>query len=198
MALPTSPPIDLKQIYREFGAPDGTNLTDLVRGGQWVPDTAANAGVPTTPPIGLLHFLGASRSTSNVYLGALNMNANSDDGLTPAVSSIVVKPNGYVHGVINGSELPASFQWLLEGVAAEHEFMFTHRVTPVSFVSAMAAGTWYPISSVRSVTVQGSIGLPNKPGKEGYADLDVRIRHLGLGKSYGPVRWVLSAEGVPG
>lgn len=60
MALPNNPPISLSQILAEFGAPSHVQLSQLLRGGAWVPDTEANAQVPTSLPIKLTDFLGAS------------------------------------------------------------------------------------------------------------------------------------------
>ena len=48
MALPTSGNISLQDIETEFGAASETPLTDFVRGGAYVPDTAANANIPET------------------------------------------------------------------------------------------------------------------------------------------------------
>ncbi|HWB38413.1 MAG TPA: hypothetical protein VHA75_20545, partial [Rugosimonospora sp.] len=61
MAVPANP--KLSDVYTEFGAPAGTRLTAFVRGGAWVPNTAANAGVPTAPPISLSQLAGATRYT---------------------------------------------------------------------------------------------------------------------------------------
>jgi hypothetical protein len=53
MALPSSGAINLLQICAEYGAGAGTAMTSLVRGGGIVPNTGPNAGIPTTPPIGM-------------------------------------------------------------------------------------------------------------------------------------------------
>lgn len=60
MALPSSGNISLLDIKTEFGG-DGA-LTSYYRGGAYVPNTATNAGVPTSGSIGLTHFYGASAS----------------------------------------------------------------------------------------------------------------------------------------
>lgn len=65
MTLQSSPPINMQQIYAEFGAPLGTPMTALVRGGAYVPNTSQNAAVPTTPPIGMLQFLGAGKAAQS-------------------------------------------------------------------------------------------------------------------------------------
>jgi hypothetical protein len=63
MALPSTPPISMLQVYAEFGAPVGTPLAAFVRGGVYVPDIPVNAGVPAAPPISLLHLLGAAATS---------------------------------------------------------------------------------------------------------------------------------------
>lgn len=65
MTLQSTPPITMQQIYAEFGAPLGTPMTALVRGGAYVPNTAQNAAVPTTPPLGKLQFLGAGKAAQS-------------------------------------------------------------------------------------------------------------------------------------
>ena len=60
MTLPASGNIDLQQILAEFGAPAGTGLAAMVRGGAYVPNIPQNANVPTAPPIGMTSFYGAS------------------------------------------------------------------------------------------------------------------------------------------
>lgn len=63
MALQSSPPISIFDIYFEFGAPAGTPITSFYRGGAYVPNTPQNAGVPASGPINLLNFLGATKYT---------------------------------------------------------------------------------------------------------------------------------------
>lgn len=60
MALPSSGNLSLSQVRTEFGAPSNAPLSAFLRGGAYVPNTAANAGVPTALPIKLRDLLGAS------------------------------------------------------------------------------------------------------------------------------------------
>ena len=60
MALPTTGNLSLSQVRTEFSAPASTPLSAFLRGGAWVPDTTANAGVPAALPISLRQMLGAS------------------------------------------------------------------------------------------------------------------------------------------
>jgi len=57
MAVPSNP--KLSDVCAEFGAPATTPLSAFVRGGAWVPNTAANAGVPASLPINLAQLAGA-------------------------------------------------------------------------------------------------------------------------------------------
>lgn len=57
MAVPSNP--KLSDVYAEFGAPAGTGLSQFLRGGPYVPNVAANAGVPTSLPIRLSQLAGA-------------------------------------------------------------------------------------------------------------------------------------------
>lgn len=49
MAVPANP--KLSDVCTEFLAPATTPLSSFVRGGSWVPNTGANAGVPTALPL---------------------------------------------------------------------------------------------------------------------------------------------------
>ena len=60
MALPTSPPITLRQIATEFQAGGVVSLRDFYRGGGLVPNIPQNSNIPTSGTISLLDFLGAS------------------------------------------------------------------------------------------------------------------------------------------
>lgn len=53
MTLQSTPPISLNDIKTEFGATGTRGLTEFYRGGAFVPDSPANAGVPTSGPIDL-------------------------------------------------------------------------------------------------------------------------------------------------
>ena len=64
MALPTSGPISLQMIRDEFGGPTPVSLGNYYRGGGLVPNSAANANVPTSGPISLSNFRGATAATA--------------------------------------------------------------------------------------------------------------------------------------
>jgi hypothetical protein len=63
MALPSSGIITLQDIQAEFGGPTSPiSLQNYYRGGGLVPDSPANAGIPTSGVIGLQDFYGAQAS----------------------------------------------------------------------------------------------------------------------------------------
>jgi hypothetical protein len=62
MVMPASVPVTMAQLRTEFGGTAGvTKLSAYNRGGSLVPDTPRNAGVPTSVPIRLNQFVGASK-----------------------------------------------------------------------------------------------------------------------------------------
>lgn len=69
MTLPANPPISMAQVRAEFGAPANTPLHAFVRGGAYVPNIAANSGVPTAAPITLHQLCGASAYQPPVITG---------------------------------------------------------------------------------------------------------------------------------
>lgn len=58
--LPSSGPLSLVQIGTFFNGPTPYSLRDYYRGGAYVPDIPANANIPTSGPISILDFYGAS------------------------------------------------------------------------------------------------------------------------------------------
>jgi hypothetical protein len=58
MALQTSGSISLDDIQAEFGGSNPISLSEYYRGGAYVPDTAANSGIPTSGTISLDDFYG--------------------------------------------------------------------------------------------------------------------------------------------
>jgi hypothetical protein len=57
--MAVSNPATLESAYTEFGAPQGTPLSSFLRNGAYVPNTSANANVPTALPISLSQLAGA-------------------------------------------------------------------------------------------------------------------------------------------
>jgi hypothetical protein len=72
MATVPGPPTRLNDVCAVFGAPVGTPLNQFLRGGPWVPNIPANAGVPTVLPIRLAQLAGA---TNYVPLGIVGPSA---------------------------------------------------------------------------------------------------------------------------
>lgn len=90
MTVPSNP--SLTQVYAEFGAPLGTPLSAFLRGGSWVPNTAANINVPTSLPISLSQLAGATRYTP-MSASANNVSDTVDATITgysfgPSVCSV--------------------------------------------------------------------------------------------------------------
>ena len=78
MALPESGEITLRQIQTEFGAPVTAKLSEMIRGGNYVPDHTNTANIPQTKPITLQDFYGSS--------------------VTPPDTSIVLPPTNGAYG----------------------------------------------------------------------------------------------------
>ena len=67
MPLQTSGTITLAQIQTEFGGSNPIALNEYYRGGGLVPNTAANANIPTSGIIRLSNFYGGSKSVTTIY-----------------------------------------------------------------------------------------------------------------------------------
>lgn len=122
MALPTSGNISLLDIKGEFGG-DGA-LTSYYRGGSLVPNTAANAGVPTSGSISVRDFLGASKSV--VQLTDRTITHSPGISGTTGRAGIQLSLSGFpnqayeIRGTTN-SRTDITGEWLLSGSAADYE-----------------------------------------------------------------------------
>lgn len=150
MALPTSGNLSLSQVRTEFGAPVATPLSAFLRSGSWVPNSTANAGVPTALPISLRQLLGASAqlvSLSGGWFGALNFSPSNANISYSIVSSGTVT-------VARNSDPASTFEtWLISGVGSDYEVRFT---VQSGSITGVTAGTWLVLSSTRSVSLSRS------------------------------------------
>lgn len=150
MPLPTTGNLSLSQVRTEFGALATTPLSAFVRGGAWVPDFPANAGVPVALPISLRQLLGASAappvSISNQIIDAT--------AFSPATASAtyILEAAGLVKRSINGTQTTIE-TWLQSGAAADYEVRFTLQA---GALSSGSTGVWQALSATRSVGVSRS------------------------------------------
>jgi hypothetical protein len=66
MAVPTGT-VTLADIQQEFGGTEPISLSEYYRGGAYVPDGAGTALIPTSGPISLSNFRGASKTVTITY-----------------------------------------------------------------------------------------------------------------------------------
>jgi hypothetical protein len=88
MALPTSGPLTLEQIAAEFGRGNPVSLLSYYRGGGIVPNASANQNVPTSGPISIKNFYGATNRVSISTVISSN-----------ATNYVLTPPGGYVPGI---------------------------------------------------------------------------------------------------
>ena len=65
MPLPLNGPISAQMIQAEFGGPLPFKLSNYYRGGAYVPNTSANAAIPTSGPLAFSMFYGASAGSQS-------------------------------------------------------------------------------------------------------------------------------------
>jgi hypothetical protein len=68
MPLPASGTLTLDMLAAEFGGAAPHSLNEYYRSGGLVPNTALNAGVPTSGAIALSNFYGAGAATANIVV----------------------------------------------------------------------------------------------------------------------------------
>ena len=174
MALPAAAPIDLLQVYSEFGAPVGTPLTSMVRGGAYVPDTLANAGVPTAPPISVLDFLGASAAPAVTFgdysAGAFSLSPGDAD------AALILLSNGVVQRALNNGGAVNIGTWLPGGNGADFDIFVTGQgPDPINELGQL--GVWLNMGTNRAFSITNTSNLETVKSNT----LDVVVRPAGGG-----------------
>lgn len=157
MTLPASGNLSFSQILAEFGAPVGTKLSQMYRGGAYVPNIAQNAGVPTSGPIAIRDFLGAS-NVAPVELSDYSVFATTTNG-TDTFAVAESRPDGYMYrrGQLGG--YIQQYAWNTGGVdPSDYEMRATHMsgTQPTGVF-----GTWRSMSLTNSFTQYS--GVMNTP-----------------------------------
>jgi len=106
MTLPANPPISMDQVIDEFNAPVGTPLHAFVRGGAYVPNIAANSGVPTAPPITLHQLCGATAYQ------ALAISGPNEVDWSGYASKPVVFFHTTSHQTVSGGNASKTYSWV--------------------------------------------------------------------------------------
>lgn len=97
MALQTSGPISMDDICDEFNVPRNTPLMDFYRGDGIVPNTTANSSVPTSGPISLFDFYGASNIEQTVELsGPPSYTVPTSSGATVVQIGMMATTDGQI------------------------------------------------------------------------------------------------------
>ena len=87
MPLQLSGTITLAQIQTEFGGSNPISLSEYDRGGGLVPNTAANANIPTSGIIRLSNFYGGSNTVSVTTVYQTSRGTNTSRSTTTAYST---------------------------------------------------------------------------------------------------------------
>lgn len=97
MTLPASGPLTAEMIRAQYGGSLPFRIRDYLRGGGLVPNTGANAGVPTSGAISFSSFYGQGGSGGGGALSATNSGATGSVFQNePAPASRSVTGNGNV------------------------------------------------------------------------------------------------------
>lgn len=104
MPLQLAPPLALSQVETEFSAPSGTPLSDFLRGGPFVPDSPANAGIPSALPLQLLDLLGGD---SVLVFPQLGLQWQADVNTRGRTDNTAFEHVGAAVGTNLGAPLPA-------------------------------------------------------------------------------------------
>lgn len=98
MALPSSGVLTLNDIQTEFGGTNPIDLSEYYRGGGLVPDTALNAGIPTSGVISVTDFYGSANTIALNFATHGSGASGSSFSIGTARSTRMVHVSGYTTG----------------------------------------------------------------------------------------------------
>lgn len=135
MTLPLSGPISINDLRTEFSGPTPSNMAHYYRGGAYVPNTATNAGVPTSGTISLQDFYGASAQ--------IVVSINVTVGRSPGVLGFNEIDSGYHDG--NPSVFTQTSPWSVPG-SVSSTAINGNTLTSIGFSNLNGAGP--PVNDV--------------------------------------------------
>lgn len=164
MALQTSGPISMDDICDEFNVPRNTPLMSFYRGDGIVPNISANSGVPTSGPISILDFYGASNIEQTVvFSGPTNYTVPVGSGATVIQVGLMATTDGQIlagrtqvssTGTSSTAYFDFGARWIPSGAS------FTSGDYEVRFVLYMGNWTsWSRLDSNRSYLVNQTSAL---------------------------------------
>lgn len=102
MVLQASGPISLADIAAEFGGAAPHSLSEYYRGGANVPDTAANAGIPTSGAIKLSDFYGGDATVGFVEM--VNQATQDTDPGVLVEAGFIFNADGTISALGDGAD----------------------------------------------------------------------------------------------
>lgn len=109
MPLQLSGPISIADIAAEFGGAAPHSLSEYYRGGVNVPDTAANAGIPTSGAIKLSDFYGGDNTEGIVSITSSSA-SDSNPGLFTR-AGWTFNPDGTISAEGDTIDAPGGLTW---------------------------------------------------------------------------------------
>ena len=186
MALPSSGAISWSMIQTEFGGSNPINISEYYRGGALVPNTAANAAVPTAGAIKASDFYGASAFSLVIQI----LDGSSYDDSGGGTAGVTYGTSGLCSYSTSSGSASANYNWCNTTdttVTDNYEIMQTN--TGNGVLAGPSAGTWNAMSSARTWSVSGGVTSVLKQ-----RTLTVSIRLIGSGTTIDTGTVTLSAE----
>ena len=156
MALPSSGTITMSAIKTEFTGPN--NLTAYYKGGTYVPNTPANAAVPTSGTIKLTDFYGASSVVTDVVVSDQSYSDTNDcgGGACSGITRYRLNSSGVVEKfTLTANSYSTLETWLIVGSNSDYQSRVT--VTSGTLTSG-TTNTWQALSTSREWELAGAVG----------------------------------------
>lgn len=158
MTLPSSGPLSMNQIRNEFNFGGSSNIQSYYRGGVYVPNTPANAAIPTSGAITFSNFYGTQKTsfntTSNLTIDPVSNGYSGIHSVGISFSAVTSQGalayNYYGTGTVPSNTNINQYGWA-SGNTSELELQFTHATYisgalitfPYTSGGSLPASTWF-------------------------------------------------------
>lgn len=151
MVMPASGAITMSALRTEFEGPTPCKLSDLYRGGNYVPNTAANSGIPTSGEISFSDFYNAD-GTPIIQLSDTLIAGSIPNGL--AFAGYFVQSDGKVYKDTNTGGTSYFEDWCQPVGRAPSNYQLHCSVNSTLYMTGNSFNTWLALTSTRGWTLE--------------------------------------------
>jgi len=154
MPLPNSGGLSWAQLAAEFEIPNPISTADMLRGGDYVPNTAANSSIPTSGNVVVPnHFWGADGTPILTLSDQLVSDRKNYSGASPSFAGYMVSANGKVYKDTSQTGTVFLENWHVPLARAPSNYQIKATASPSANVNGSPLGSWLALTTNRIWTL---------------------------------------------